>query len=139
MSGGYFITAEQAPISKRKFWALSSEQKAAGMMMIGLPGFKPDAHVLGMIDSGLAGVIIFFRNIKNSAGVKELTEINVEQGLATISWPTFINMYRPGGGPGIQEHCWGPSSKALGATGEPKLAFELAQRWPVQCCELVSI
>jgi beta-N-acetylhexosaminidase len=107
-------------------------RRCAGLFVVGFPGLEPDPPVLSLIDDGVAGVILFKRNIesasqtaglirmlKQRAGRKLLSSIDQEGGrVARLRGPPFTAL---------------PSMRSVGESGEVEnarrigrlLAFEL--------------
>lgn len=101
------------------------EEKVGQMMMAGFDGFSPPPHILAWLASGrIGGVYLFARNIQNPAQVKRL----VDDCRRAATRPILVGIDQEGGivarlREGFSES---PGAMALGASGDPQLAEEVA-------------
>ena len=101
------------------------EEKVGQMMMVGFEGTSPPAHVLDWLARGrVGGVYLFAHNIENPAQVKQL----VDDCRRAAKNPILVGIDQEGGivarlQAGFSES---PGAMALGASGDPQLAEEVA-------------
>lgn len=101
------------------------EEKVGQMMLVGFDGTSPPAHILAWLASGrIGGVYLFARNIQSPAQVKQL----VAECRHAAKHPILVGIDQEGGivarlREGFSES---PGAMALGASGEPQLAEEIA-------------
>lgn len=111
--------------------ALTLEQKAAQMVMVGLPGRSlDDVAQRRILQQGFSGVILLPRNLESEAQLQALTTALQQAALArTPAIPLFIAWNHEGGDivreqVGVTHF---PSSMALGSGGDPLLARAIGQ------------
>ncbi|MYD08783.1 MAG: beta-N-acetylhexosaminidase [Chloroflexi bacterium] len=101
------------------------EEKVGQMMMVGFTGTSPPAHILDWLARGrVGGIYLFAHNIENPAQVKQL----VEECRSAAKHPILFGIDQEGGivarlRAGFSES---PGAMALGASGDPQLAEDVA-------------
>ena len=104
---------------------LSLEEKVGQMMLVGFDGASPPAHILDWLASGrIGGVYLFARNVQDPAQVKRL----VDDCRRAAKHPILVGIDQEGGTvarlrAGFSES---PGAMALGASGDPQLAEDVA-------------
>ena len=104
---------------------LSLEEKVGQMMMVGFHGFRPPAHILNWLASGrIGGIYLFARNIESPAQVNQL----IAECRKAAKYPILVGIDQEGGivarmRDGFTES---PGAMALGASGDPQLAEDVA-------------
>ena len=100
-------------------------EKIGQMLLVGFEGLKPPRHILRWLESGrIGGVYLFARNIESPAQVKRL----VADCRAAASARILVGIDQEGGvvarlRQGFSES---PGAMALGASGDPALAEDVA-------------
>ncbi len=101
------------------------EEKVGQMMMVGFDGASPPAHILAWLASGrIGGIYLFDRNVQSPAQVKQL----VDDCRRAAKHPILVGIDQEGGvvarlREGFSES---PGAMALGASGDPQLAEDVA-------------
>ena len=104
---------------------MSLEEKVGQMMMVGFEGLSPPAYILDWLARGrVGGVYLFAHNIENPAQVKQLAA----DCRRAAKHPVLVGIDQEGGivarlRAGFSES---PGAMALGASGDPQLADDVA-------------
>lgn len=119
---------------------LTLEQKAAQMIMVGLPGPAVDPVAWHLVsEMGVGGVILLERNLQGPEQLRSLTSGLQEAALTGSSQlPLFIGWNHEGGDIVRAEAglTLFPSARAMGALGDPAHSFAMAQAMALEMYSL---
>jgi beta-N-acetylhexosaminidase len=113
----------------------SLAEKVGQMMMMGFDGLKPPSHILEWLASGrLGGLYLFSRNIESPAQVRRL----IADCREAAKYPILAGIDQEGGlvarlREGFTES---PGAMALGASGKPQLAEDIARMMGLELAAL---
>jgi beta-N-acetylhexosaminidase len=103
----------------------SLDQDVAGLFAVGFEGTSPSAEVLELIQRGVYGVVLFGRNVRDAEQVAEL----VGDLKRATGRPLLVSIDQEGGRVARLRSPQGftelPPMRALGATGDADLAYEV--------------
>lgn len=101
------------------------DQDVAGLFAVGFHGMSPTAEVLELVRRGVHGVILFGRNVESAEQVAEL----VGALKRAAGRPLLVSIDQEGGRVARLRAPQGftelPPMRALGATGDERLAFDV--------------
>ena len=103
----------------------SLREKVGQMMMVGFDGLRAPRHILQWLESGrIGGIYLFARNVRSPAQVARL----ITDCRRAAKVPILVGIDQEGGAvarlrEGFTES---PGAMALGASGDPKLAEDIA-------------
>jgi beta-N-acetylhexosaminidase len=103
----------------------SLDAACAGLLCVGFDGTAPSVEVLELVRRGVAGVILFGRNVESAEQVAELTAALKR----AAGRPLLVSVDQEGGRVARLRAAQGftelPPMRALGETGDEGLAFEV--------------
>jgi beta-N-acetylhexosaminidase len=101
------------------------DQDVAGLFAVGFHGTSPSVEVLELVRRGVYGVVLFGRNVESAAQVATL----VAELKRAAGRPLLVSIDQEGGRVARLRAPQGftelPPMRALGATGDERLAFEV--------------